>query len=83
MAFQSEAVSLEWERNNMVLKRGASSLVINAEHVQGLRTQENEDGFNTFFRGTALQNREARRVFSAWERKDDKLLSKIYAEMKS
>lgn len=81
MAFTSDAVNIEWNRNNLIIKRGASSLVINAENVQSLRTQENETAFNEFFRTKALQNREARRVFEAWERKDKELLNKLYKEM--
>jgi hypothetical protein len=81
MAFTSEAVSIEWNRNNLILKRGASTLVINAENVQSLRTQDSENEFNSFFRSKALQNREARRVFEAWERKDKELLAKLYKEM--
>ncbi len=83
MAFTSEAVELEWNRNNMILKRGASTLVINAENVQSLRTQDNQEQFIAFFRTTALQNREARRVFEAWERKDGELINKLYKEMMS
>ncbi len=83
MAFQSHAVTLQWQQNNLILKRGESSLVINAENVSGLRTQENEDAFHTFFRTTALQNRQARRVFESWEKKDEALLKKIYQEMMS
>ncbi|WGL59491.1 hypothetical protein QEJ31_13255 [Pigmentibacter sp. JX0631] len=83
MVFTSVAVSLEWNRNNLILRRGASQILINAEHVQSLRTQESEDSFINFFRTTALQNREARRVFLSWERKDSELLNKIYKEMMS
>jgi hypothetical protein len=81
MVFNSDVVNIEWNRNNLILKRGASSLVINAENVQSLRTQDTENGFNEFFRTKALQNREARRVFEAWERKDKELLAKLYKEM--
>ncbi|APJ03456.1 hypothetical protein [Silvanigrella aquatica] len=83
MVFTSSAVTLEWNRNNLILKRGASQILINAENVQSLRTQENEETFVQFFRTTALQNREARRVFLSWERKDTELLTKIYKEMMS
>ena len=83
MVFQSSVVTLEWNRNNLILKRGASSLIIDAEKVQNLRLQENEASFSNYFRTTALQNREARRVFEAWERKDSDLLSKLYKEMSS
>jgi hypothetical protein len=83
MTFSSTAVSLEWNRNNLILKRGASQILINVENVQSLRSQESEESFNQFFRTTALQNREARRVFSSWERKDDALLHKIYKEVTS
>ncbi len=83
MTFQSDAVTLQWQQNNLILKRGESSLIINPENVSGLRTQENEEAFQTFFRTTALQNRQARRVFEAWEKKDNTLLKKIYQEMMS
>ena len=81
MVFQSNIVSLEWNRGNLVLKRGQSTLVISPEHVQTLRTQENKEGFTDFWNQKALQNREARRVFQAWERKEPNLLDKIYQEM--
>lgn len=81
MVFSSSVINLEWNRNNLILRRGASSLVIDAEKVQSLRTQDTKEAFNEFFRTKALQNREARRVFESWERKDSELLSKIYSEM--
>lgn len=83
MTFTSNAVTLQWDRNNLVLRRGQSSLVITPEHVQTLRTQESRKSFDEFWNSTALQNREARRVFKAWERKDTELLDKIYQEMNS
>lgn len=83
MVFASSAITLEWNRNNLILRRGASQILINAENVQSLRTQESENSFYEFFRSTALQNREARRVFTSWERKDTELLIKIYKEMMS
>ena len=83
MVFTSSAISLEWNRNNLILKRGSSQILINAENVQSLRTQESQSSFIEFFRGKALENREARRVFSSWERKDNDLLTKIYNEMMS
>lgn len=83
MVFSSSAITIEWNRNNLILRRGASQILINAEHVQNLRIQDSEDAFSQFFRTTALQNREARRVFLAWERKDSELLKKIYNEMMS
>lgn len=82
MTFHSNAATLEWNQNNLILRRGASSLIINAENVQELRTAGSEDAFKSFFMTKALQNREARRVFQAWERKDASLLDKLYQEMK-
>ena len=81
MSFSSTVVNIEWNRNNLILKRGASTLIINAENVQSLRTQDSETNFIEFFRTKALENREARRVFEAWERKDKELLAKLYKEM--
>ena len=81
MAFASTAVTIEWNRNNLIIRRGASQLLIDAQHVQDLRLQDSETSFNEVFRTKALQNREARRVFLAWERKDSELLAKIYKEV--
>ncbi|NBO39239.1 hypothetical protein EBU99_11720 [bacterium] len=81
MAFNSLAVSLEWKLNNMILRRGASVLMIEAANVQVLRTLKEKNEFSEFFRNKALVNREARRVFEAWERKDKDLLDKLFGEM--
>jgi hypothetical protein len=81
MAFNSMAVSLEWKLNNMILRRGASILMIEAANVQVLRTLKEKNEFSEFFRTKALVNREARRVFEAWERKDKDLIEKLFAEM--
>lgn len=81
MSFQSQAISLQWQNNNMVLKRGASTLVIIPDHVMELRVQDSKEKFDEYFRKTALQNREARRLFEAWERKDSELLDKIHQEV--
>jgi hypothetical protein len=81
MPFVSNAVTIEWNRNNLILKRGASMLMIEADKIQGLRELKVDDEFNVYWRTTALQNREARRVFEAWERKDVTLLSKVRAEV--
>jgi hypothetical protein len=81
MAFSSTAVSIEWNRNNLILKRGDSVLLIDAEKVQTLRGLKDAGEFENFWRTTALQNREARRVFEAWERKDGELLPKLHKEV--
>ncbi len=81
MAFNSLAVSLEWKLNNLIMRRGASVLMIEAANVQVLRTLKEKNEFNEFFRTKALVNREARRVFESWERKDTGLLEKLFGEM--
>ena len=81
MAFNSLAVSLEWKLNNLIMRRGASVLMIEAANVQVLRTLKEKNEFNEFFRTKALVNRDARRVFEAWERKDTGLLEKLFGEM--
>jgi hypothetical protein len=82
-SFKSDAVSLEWNQNNLVLRRGDSVLLIESDKVNQLRTLKENTAFEEFFRTTALVNREARRVFQAWERKDKALIGKLYAEMMS
>ena len=81
MSFTSTVVSLEWNRNSLILKRGESVLLIDAEKVQSLRMLKETKEFEEFWRTQALQNREARRVFEAWERKDAELLTKVHQEV--
>lgn len=81
MTFVSTAVSLEWNRNSLVLKRGTSMLMIEVDNVNVLRTLKDKVEFNDFFKTKALVNREARRVFESWERKDTALLDKLHIEM--
>ena len=81
MTFASTAVSIEWNRNSLILKRGASMLLIESENVNVLRTLKEKAEFSDYFKTKALVNREARRVFEAWERKDTALLAKLHVEM--
>jgi hypothetical protein len=83
MTFASSAVKLEWNQNNMILKRGQTVIMIDAEKVQNLRVLSDEQAFFDYWRTAALQNREARRVFEAWERKDSELIQKIKQEVLS
>jgi hypothetical protein len=81
--FQSKVIDIEWNRNNLILKRGESRILIEPEKIQELRIQDTEKSFEDCFLTKALANREARRVFKAWERKDDELLKKLYIEVKA
>lgn len=81
MSFVSDVVSLEWNRNNLILRRGSSALLIEAEKVQNLRTLKSKNEFSEFFLTQALVNREARRVFQSWERKDKDLMGKLFTEV--
>ena len=82
MAFTSNVITIEWHRNNLILKRGDSRLLIEADKVQDLRAKESQNDFSEYFLGNALVNREARRVFKSWERKDKDLISKLFSEVK-
>ncbi len=81
MPFASEVVSFQWFQNSVVLRRGQTTIQVLPEDAATLRTMKEKETFIEFFRATALKNREARRVFEAWERKDTQLLSKVYQEM--
>jgi len=83
MAFVSNVVSFEWNRNNILLKRGTSFLMIEAEKVQELRLFKAQGEFSEFFTTKALVNREARRLFESWLRKDKDLLEKLFQEVTS
>lgn len=81
MAFSSPAVALRWDRNNLILTRGTSQLLIKSDDIQALRGLKDAPAFNEYFQTKALVNREARRVFQAWERKDGELLQKLHKEI--
>jgi len=81
MAFDSSAVDLQWVRNSLVIRRGTTQILIDAEKVQSLRMLSDEAEFKNYFLTTALVNREARRTFHSWERKDISLLNKLFKEM--
>jgi hypothetical protein len=81
MAFQSAIVTFQWFQNSVVLRRGQTTIQILPEDAATLRTMKEKETFLEYFRSTALKNREARRVFEAWERKDTDLLGKVYKEM--
>jgi hypothetical protein len=81
MTFTSDTVALQWYQNSLVLRRGQTTIQIIPEDATTLRTMKEQETFVEFFRSTALKNREARRVFESWERKDSALLLKVYKEM--
>lgn len=81
MAFQSSAVALRWDHNNLVLTRGQSQLLIKSDDVLALRGTKDIAEFSQYFETKALVNREARRVFQAWQRKDSDLLPKLHKEI--
>lgn len=81
--FQSKVIDIEWNRNNLILKRGDSRILIEPDKIQELRIQEDESSFEAYFLTKALANREARRVFKSWERKDDELIKKLFKEIKA
>lgn len=81
MAFTSSAVALRWDQNNLIMSRGQSQLLIKAEDIMALRSLKEVTEFKTYFETKALVNREARRVFQAWERKDTELLPKLHKEI--
>jgi hypothetical protein len=81
MSFNSDTVTLQWFQNSVVLRRGQTNIQIIPDDTATLRTLKDRDAFVGYFRETALKNREARRVFESWERKDATLLTKIHNEL--
>jgi hypothetical protein len=63
------------------MARAQSQLIIKAEDIQALFALKEFPEFSEYFRTKALVNREARRVFEAWERKDKDLLPKLHVEV--
>ncbi len=81
MTFNSDSVTLQWFQNSVVLRRGQTNIQIVPDDTSTLRTLKDKEAFIAYFRATALKNREARRVFESWERKDSALLNKIFQEL--
>lgn len=81
MTFSSNAVAFRWENNSVILQRGTTVIQIIPEDATQLRTMKDNLQFTEYFQTTALKNREARRVFQSWERKDSQLLHKVFSEM--
>jgi hypothetical protein len=65
-------------QENIILRAGGSELLILAAHVRKLQDLKNPRDFSQYFRGEALVNRPARKLFEAWLRKDQTLWPRIY-----
>ncbi len=65
-------------QENIILRGGGSELLILAAHVRKLQDLKNPRDFSQYFRGEALVNRPARKLFEAWLRKDQSLWPRIY-----
>lgn len=62
----------------LILRARGSELLILQHYVKELKKLESTKEFANFFTSTALVNRPARKLFSAWLRKDSSLWRRIY-----
>lgn len=72
------AVQIFYVQNTLVLRQKHSELVIIPQHVDNLKTLEDPKAFSQYFLEQALVNRSARKLFTAWLKKDSGLWKKIY-----
>jgi len=65
-------------QDSLILRARGSELLILAHHVTELKQRKTPGDFLTYFRGEALVNRPARKLFEAWVRKDDTLWRRLF-----
>ncbi len=65
-------------QESIVLRARGSELLILPHHVQKLKGLSKPRDFSQYFRGEALVNRPARKLFEAWLRKDHTLWPRLY-----
>ncbi len=71
-------VKIYFYEQNLVLRAEPSELYVLAKHVEELRKLKDTSAFAAYFRTEALVNRPARKLFSAWLRKESGLWTRIY-----
>ena len=65
-------------QESIVLRARGSELLILPHHVHKLKDLAKPRDFSQYFRGEALVNRPARKLFEAWLRKDHTLWPRLY-----
>jgi hypothetical protein len=65
-------------QETIVLRARGSELLILPHHVKELKDRTKPRDFSQYFRGEALVNRPARKLFEAWLRKDQTLWPRLY-----
>lgn len=70
-------------QENIILRARGSELLIHSAHVRKLQDLKKPRDFSQYFRGEALVNRPARKLFEAWLRKDHTLWPRLYKTVQS
>ena len=65
-------------QGSIVLRARSSELLILPQYVRDLKKLENPKEFSEYFLGNALVNRPARKLFTAWLRKDATVWPRLY-----
>ncbi|MFK7872047.1 MAG: hypothetical protein AB8C84_02600 [Oligoflexales bacterium] len=65
-------------QGHVILQNGHTELLILDQYVKELQQKQEKKPFAEYFRSTALVNRNARRLFDSWVRKEPKLWSRLY-----
>lgn len=73
-----QAVELYPIQNNLVLRARGVELLILPVHVDALKEKKDSKEFATYFLGTAMVNRSARKLYEAWLKKDPTLWKRVY-----
>ena len=72
------ATKLANAQGHVILQNGHTELLILDQYVSELKKLEEKKDFAEYFRSTALVNRNARRLFDSWIRKEPKLWSRLF-----
>lgn len=71
-------IEIFYIQNTLIFRQKHSELIIIPQHVDNLKTLEDPKAFSQYFLEHALVNRSARKLFTAWLRKDSGLWKKTY-----
>ena len=67
--------------DSVVLRADNSELLILPKHFSELKKLKSPEQFSTYFVKTALVNRSARKLFTAWIRKDDTIWPRLFKQI--
>jgi hypothetical protein len=74
-------VEIMFTHGMLLLRARNSELLILPQHVEALQKMTGPKEFSDYFKGQALINRPARKLFEAWLKKDATLWKRIFTTL--